>query len=148
MPVIAAIDGGGYGAAVALTLACDLVVTGDDAKFATTPAKLGLSYPATDVARLIARVGKDQAALMLFTGAPVDADAAFRIGLVQRRASHAATAALNLATSIAANAPDAVRALKRVLRDPSALGHDADFDAAFGTPDFAARLGAFLDGNR
>ena len=52
MPVICAVDGGCFGAAVALTLACDIVLAGDDAAFATTPARLGLSYPARDVARL------------------------------------------------------------------------------------------------
>lgn len=148
MPVIAAVDGGCFGAAVALTLACDIVVAGDDAVFATTPAKLGLTYPAGDVARLKARVGEGQAALMLFTGARIDADEAARIGLAHRRAAHAEPVAHELANGIAANVPEAVRALKRVLRDPTAVGHAQRFDDAFGAEAFCARLDGFLGGKR
>jgi enoyl-CoA hydratase/carnithine racemase len=148
MPVIAAVDGGCFGAGVALAIACDIVIAGDPAAFATTPAKLGLSYPASDVARLKARIGAGQAARMLFSGAPVDAQSALRIGLAQQRADRAGPAAERLAGAIAANAPDAVLALKAVLRDPAAPGHDAAFEAQFGSDSFATRLAAFLDGKR
>lgn len=148
MPVIAAVDGGCFGAAVALTLACDIVVAGDEAVFATTPAKLGLTYPATDVARLKARVGEGQAALMLFTGARIDSDEAARIGLAHRRVAHAQPAAHELANAIAANVPWAVHALKAVLRDPAGPGHTQLFDDAFGSDAFRARLGDFLGGKR
>lgn len=148
MPVIAAIDGGCFGAAVALTLACDIVVAGDEAVFATTPAKLGLSYPASDVARLIERVGRGDASLMLFSGGPVNADAALRIGLAHRRTDYAFGVAAAWAQGISLNAVGALRALKAILRDPHAQGHDQMFDDAFGSPDFAERLNAFLDGKR
>lgn len=148
MPVIAAIDGGCFGAAVALTLACDIVVAGDAAVFATTPAKLGLGYPASDVARLKARVGEGQAAAMLFTGARMGADEAARIGLAHRRAAHAQPAAHEMANAIAANVPEAVRTLKRVLRDPAGAGHAQTFDAAFGSEAFRTRLDSFLGGAR
>jgi enoyl-CoA hydratase/carnithine racemase len=148
MPVVAAIDGGCFGAAVALTLPCDIVVAGDEAVFATTPAKLGLSYPASDVARLSARVGEGTAALMLFTGNRVDADAALARSLAHVRASDAAREVLSLAEAIAANEPSAVRTLKQLLRDPNQPHHGATFDEAFGTPAFAERLTAFLNGKR
>lgn len=148
MPVIAAVDGGCFGAAVALTLACDIVLAGDEAVFATTPAKLGLTYPANDVARLKARVGEGQAALMLFTGARIDADEAARIALAHRRVAHAQPAAHELANAIAANVPEAVRGLKSVLRDPAGRGHTQAFDDAFGAAAFSARLDAFLEGRR
>lgn len=148
MPVIAAIDGACFGAAVAITLACDIVVAGDAAQFATTPARLGLSYPASDVARLKARVGEGTAALMLFTGNRLDADAALASGLAHIRASDAAREAQSLAQAIAANVPGAVRALKRTFRDPDLPDHASSFDDAFGTPAFAERLNAFLDGKR
>jgi enoyl-CoA hydratase/carnithine racemase len=139
MPVIAAVDGGCYGAAVALTLACDLRIAGDSAVFATTPAKLGIGYPGRDVARLSARVGRGQAARMLFSAMPMSADEAVRIGLADLRVTSAIEAANALAATIAANAPAAVRLLKRTLDDPS----DAGFDAAFGGPEFADRLAQF-----
>ncbi|WP_343519245.1 enoyl-CoA hydratase/isomerase family protein [Sphingomonas sp.] len=148
MPLIAAIDGGCFGAAVALTLACDIVVAGDEAVFATTPAKLGLTYPASDVARLKSRVGEGQAALMLFTGARIDADEAARIGLAHRRVAHAQPMAHELANAIAANVPWAVHALKAALRDPAGAGHVQLFDDAFGSDAFRDRLGDFLEGKR
>ncbi len=148
VPVICAVDGGCFGAAVALTLACDIVLAGDQAVFATTPAKLGLTYPAGDVARLKARVGEGQAGLMLFTGTRIDADEAARIGLAHRRIAHAQPAAHEMANAIAANVPEAVRALKSVLRDPAGAGHQQMFDDAFGSDAFRGRLGAFLEGKR
>lgn len=148
MPVIAAVDGGCFGAAVALTLACDIVVAGDGAVFSTTPAKLGIGYPAGDVARLKARVGEGQAAAMLFTGERIDADAALRIGLAHRRADHAEPVANEIARAVAANDPGAVRLLKSVLRNPLAPSHDRAFEDAFGSPAFADRLAAFLGGKR
>ncbi|UUX99614.1 enoyl-CoA hydratase/isomerase family protein [Sphingomonas sp. J315] len=148
VPVIAAVDGGCFGAAVALTLACDIVVAGDAALFATTPARLGIGYPATDVARLRERVGAGQAARMLFTGDRIDADEAARIGLAHRRVADADGEARAMAEMIAANDPDAVRMLKAVLRDPGDPAHDRSFEDAFGSSGFAERLEAFLGGKR
>jgi enoyl-CoA hydratase/carnithine racemase len=148
IPVIAAVDGGCFGAAVALTLACDIVIAGDAAVFATTPAKLGIGYPASDVARLRTRVGAGQAARMLFTGDRIDADEAARIGLAHCRVADAGVEARAMAEMIAANDADAVRMLKAVLRDPDAPGHDQAFEDAFGSPAFAQRLDAFLAGKR
>lgn len=148
VPVIAVVDGGCFGAAVALTLACDIVVAGDGALFATTPAKLGIGYPASDVARLRARIGAGQAARMLFTGDGIDADEAARIRLAHVRSADAAGEARAMAGMIAANDPDAVRLLKTVLRDPDAPDHDQAFEDAFGSPAFAQRLDAFLAGKR
>lgn len=141
MPTVAAVDGGCYGAAVALILACDIRVAGDGAIFATTPAKLGIGYPGGDVARLSAQVGRGWASHMLFTAAPLDADTAARSGLVEHRAPSANAAARVLADQIAGNAAGALRLLKRTLSDPASS--DADFDAAFGTAEFIERLAAF-----
>ncbi len=148
MPVVAAVEGGCFGAAVALTLACDIVIAGDAALFATTPAKLGIGYPASDVARLRARVGAGQAARMLFTGDRIEADEAVQIGLAHLRAADGGAKARDLAAMIADNDPHAVRLLKSILRDPGKPGHDQAFEDAFGSPAFAARLDAFLGGKR
>src|SRR3546814_2553209 len=45
---IAAIDGGCFGAGVALALACDIRIAGKHAVFGITPAKLGILYPPSD----------------------------------------------------------------------------------------------------
>ncbi|WP_213980114.1 enoyl-CoA hydratase/isomerase family protein [Sphingomonas sp. dw_22] len=142
MPVIAAIDGGCFGAAVALVLAADIRVAGNGAEFATTPARLGIGYPQQDVARLRAQVGRGVAATMLFTGDWVKADEAKAIRLVEIRAKNAGDTALAIARTVAANAPQAVRQLKRALGGP-AVDLDQAFDDAFGGPEFAEGLAAF-----
>lgn len=141
MPVIAAIDGGCFGAAVALVLAADIRIAGAHAEFATTPARLGISYPQEDVARLAAQVGKGTAALMLFTGDRLTADEAKRTGLVELATPNAGETAAGLAAAIAANAPQAVALLKRSLRGGEGL--DQRFDDAFGAAEFAEGLSAF-----
>jgi enoyl-CoA hydratase/carnithine racemase len=140
MPVIAAIDGGCFGAAVALILAADIRIAGNRAEFAVTPARLGIGYPAQDVARLQAQVGKGTASLMLFTGDRLVAEDAKRIRLIELRARKADEVALSLANSIARNAPDAVRLLKRTLRGEQT---DQAFEDAFGGSEFAEGLAAF-----
>ncbi|MEH3039612.1 MAG: enoyl-CoA hydratase/isomerase family protein [Sphingomonas paucimobilis] len=143
MPVIAAIDGGCFGAAVALALACDLIVAGDGARFAVPPARLGILYPPADVARLIAAVGRGQAARLLYTGDAIDADEARAIGLAHRRADDALAAGKSLAARIATNAPGAVRGLKLAI--DGAPGGEARFDAAFGGDELGEGLAAFRD---
>ncbi|MHA6721256.1 enoyl-CoA hydratase/isomerase family protein [Sphingomonas sp. RS6] len=147
MPVLAAIDGGCLGAAVALTLAADIRVAGDDAYFAVTPARLGISYPHVDVARLVAQVGRGVAATMLFTAGRIEADEAEAAGLVELRAPEAGRAVHDLAASIAANAPNAIRELKRAMR-----GADDDLDTAFengfGGPELSEGLAAMRERRR
>lgn len=139
MPVIAAVDGGCFGAAVALALACDLIVAGDGARFGVPPARLGILYPPADVARLVAAVGRGQAARLLFTGDTIDADEALSIGLAHLRGGSASA----LAARIAANAPGAVRGLKLAL--DAVPGGEARFDAAFAGTELAEGLAAFRD---
>lgn len=146
IPVIAAVDGGCYGAAVALAIAADIVIAGDRAKFATTPAKLGLLYPQEDIDRLQARIGPGGTALMLLSGEPLDADAALGMGLTDLRATDAGQAAEELAARIAANAPGAVRGLKAQLRGWNRGGARAAFLDRFTDPEFAERLAAFRAG--
>ena len=143
MPLIAAIDGGCFGAAIALILAADIRVAGNYAEFATTPARLGLGYPQQDVVRLTAQVGKGMASLMLFTGDRLVPDEAKRIGLVELRAKKAIETATGLATAIAGNAPQAVRLLKRTLSGGEGL--EQAFDDAFGSAEFAEGLASFRE---
>jgi enoyl-CoA hydratase len=144
-PVVVAVDGDCFGAGVALALAGDLIVAGDRARFATTPAKLGIGYPREDVARLAARIGPGQAGRLLYTAEPILADEAAALGLAELRAPDASIAAEACARTIAANAPDALRLLKRTLADPADPALDTPFDEAFGNDAFAKRLAAFQD---
>ncbi|KQN70899.1 enoyl-CoA hydratase/isomerase family protein [Sphingomonas sp. Leaf62] len=141
MPVIAAVDGGCFGAAVALILACDIVIAGDAARFAVPPARLGILYPPADIARLTAAIGRGHAARLLFTGDAIAADEAEAIGLIHHRAPAALPLAMQFANRIAANAPQAVRSLKRSL--DAEPGGEARFDAAFAGPELREGFAAF-----
>ncbi len=142
IPVIAVIAGGCYGAGVALALAADIRIAGERARFAVTPAKLGIGYPAVDVRRLAALVGRGQAARMLFAAETLDARRAEAIGLVEAAAVDPWVEALAMAQKIADNSVRSTRMLKSVLNDDAA-DPDAAFDALFAGTDLAEGLVAY-----
>ena len=148
IPTIAAVDAGCYGAGVALILACDITVAGAGARFAITPARLGLIYPRDDVARLVAAVGAAQAVRLLSSGVTIDAQEAGRCGLAQQLAGDGDAAALELAEVIAGNAPSCVQALKAMVQQPENFTPeelDASFVARLATDTFLEGLAAFRE---
>lgn len=148
MPVIAVIEGGCFGAAVALTLAADIRVAGHQAEFAVTPARLGLGYPREDVARLVRQVGRGMASLLLFTGDKLLSEEAYKVSLVELRNRRAQDTAEGIANALAGNAPQAIALLKRTLADLDDPAHDAAFDDAFGGAEFAEGLASFRERRR
>jgi enoyl-CoA hydratase/carnithine racemase len=147
IPTIALVEGGAYGAGVAVAIACDIRVAAPAARFATTPAKLGISYPQEDVHRLVSLVGPGQASRLLFSAAPIDGREAERIGLVELCAEDAVAEAERLAQAIAANALQSLHTLKRSVR-LAALGtlqndeQDQLFDDLLGSTTLFDRLSA------
>lgn len=117
-PTIAAIEGPCVGGGMALALCCDLRLAASDARFAITPARLGLTYSLADTRRLIEAVGPSAARDMLFTGRMLDAGEALRIGLVN--AVHPAEAfearVLEKAREIAGASAWTVRTTKQIVR--------------------------------
>jgi enoyl-CoA hydratase/carnithine racemase len=81
-PTIAVVDGFCIGGGCQLAVGCDLRLATDRARFGITPAKLGIVYPASSLARLTALVGPSAAKLLLYSADLIDADHALRIGLV------------------------------------------------------------------
>lgn len=137
MPLVACVAGPCHGAGVALALAADVIAAEPGATFAIPPARLGIGYPAEDVARLAVRVGRGRAARLLFTGSSIDAAEALRIGLADAADGDA------LVDAIAANDRAALRALKAALSDPADPAHAAAFDAGFGGAAFQAAAARF-----
>lgn len=140
---IARIDGPCYGAGVALALACDIRIAAPAARFAVTPAKIGIGYPQEDVARLVAAVGPGQAARILFTGNPIDAGEAMRIGLVEMLGDTGVCDAL-IADLLSCDG-GSIAMLKHGIAlagrgVSSDRGQDDAFDAMLGSDTLAARL--------
>jgi enoyl-CoA hydratase/carnithine racemase len=148
VPSIAMVEGACYGAGVAVAMACDMRFAGAGARFAVTPAKLGIAYPQEDVHRLVSLVGAGQAARLLLTAGSVDGAEAERIGLVERYVeSGVEEEVVAAASAIAANDPASLAALRRgVALAASGIAQDDEqdrrFDALLGSGALTERLAA------
>ena len=116
-PTVALIRGACVGGGCGLAVSCDLRVCGPSARFAITPAKLGIVYPVSLTKRLVDLVGPAQAKAMLFTGAALTARQAYERGLVNDVYEDDAVEAeaVALAETIATRAPYSIRATKQVI---------------------------------
>src|SRR3954453_15310231 len=128
MPAIAAVRGFALAGGAELAIACDLRVAAEDATFGFPEVKIGIFPGAGGALRLPRIVGGGATRDLLFTGRRLSAEEAFRLGLVDRLAPAEAVleSAGDLAGVIAANAPLAVRAVKRAL----AVSHGTSLDTA------------------
>lgn len=118
-PLIAAIEGYALAGGFELSLACDLAVAAENARFGIPEAKRGLVAAAGGLVRL-PRMAPYRVALELaLTGEMIPAARAYELGLLNRivPAGQALEGALALARAIVANGPLAVAASKRVMRD-------------------------------
>jgi enoyl-CoA hydratase/carnithine racemase len=117
-PTLAAVNGAAVGIGMDMALLCDLRIASEYAKFAQLFVKLGLVCDVTGLWLLPQIVGRARATQLLLTGEMVDATEAEHIGLVSRvvPADDLLPAAYEIARSIAANPPLAVRAIKQGLR--------------------------------
>jgi enoyl-CoA hydratase/carnithine racemase len=110
--VVAGVDGPARGGGVELALACDIRVATPGATFAETGVSLGLLGAWGGTARLPEVVGTGDALDLSLSGRTVDAEEALRMGLVQRVVGEPYA----VAEEVAGNDPDALRALKGLVR--------------------------------
>lgn len=131
---IAAINGAAYGGGLEMALTCDIRIAAEGARMALAEVKVGLCPPGGSF-NLPRLVGLSNAMWLLLSGEPADADEALRIGLVTRVVPQAdlLPTALAMAETIAANAPLAVRATRKLAH----LGLEMP-------KDYARRMGASL----
>lgn len=83
-PTIARIQGSCFGGGALLALACDFRIADSSARFAITPAKLGLCYSISDTSNLVSTVGLPMARRILLLAEVLDAESALQCGLVDR----------------------------------------------------------------
>jgi enoyl-CoA hydratase/carnithine racemase len=117
-PTICALNGGAAGYGLDLALGCDIRMAADTAKLNPGFAKRGI-LPESGGTWLLPRiVGYAVAAEIAFTGRTLTAAEALELKLVNHvvPAAELADAASRLAAEVAANAPLAVRAIKRMMR--------------------------------
>jgi enoyl-CoA hydratase len=130
-PVIAAVNGPAVAAGVALVEACDLCVAAESAWFALAEVTLGIGVE--PFVQSLWTLPQKVLMELLLTGEPLSARRAHAVGFVNRLApdGEALTAAVELAETIAANAPLVVRASKAMLyRGQAAMGMEDALRAA------------------
>lgn len=117
-PIIALLEGGVWGGACEAAMACDILVATPDATFAITPAKLGIPYNLGGLLTLLNGVPLPVAKEMLFTAQPIPASQALNLGVINhiRPAEEIEPFVLQIAATIAANAPLSVTVMKEQMR--------------------------------
>jgi enoyl-CoA hydratase len=153
-PVIAAVNGYALGGGCELALACHLRIASENAKFGQPEVNLGLIPGYGGTQRLARLIGKGRAMEMILTGNPIDANEAFRVGLVNKVVlqSELLSTAENVARTILSKGQVAIRmALEAVNMTQETTQSDGQaleatlFGVCCGTEDFKEGTKAFLE---
>jgi enoyl-CoA hydratase/carnithine racemase len=151
-PVIAAVNGYAFGGGLETAMSCDIRVAARTASFAAPEIKLGWIGGGGMAAFLSQAAGASNAALMLMTGDPIDADTALRWGIVSELTEPDALLgrAQQLAGIIAQRPPIAAETAKANLRaaanmpQEQAIRYERDLQTVtFATDDAAEGRAAF-----
>ncbi|MCX6023744.1 MAG: enoyl-CoA hydratase/isomerase family protein, partial [Chloroflexi bacterium] len=113
-PVIAAVNGVAAGAGMSLSMAADIRIASQEARFSAIFVKRGLIADTGSTHLLPRLIGTGFAAELIFTGAVIDVERAREMGLVNRvvEHQHLLTEAMDMAETIAANPPLTVQMAK------------------------------------
>ncbi len=154
VPTLALVRGYCIGGGLGIAMRCDLRLARDDARFAITPARLGLGYGFDGVASLHRRLGHATTADLLFSGRKLGADEARAKGVcdfVYPSATFEADCAAYV-DQLAWNAPLTIRAAKAALRNlarPEAERDRSEVDArvktCFDSTDYQEGQRAFAE---
>jgi enoyl-CoA hydratase/carnithine racemase len=142
-PTIARINGGMFGGATDLALACDFRIGIPGIEASMPAARLGLHYYKGGIFRYFSRIGMDNAKRMFLAAEHIRADRLLSMGFLTEIAEpqYFDETVDSLAAQIAANAPLAVQGVKLSLNEIARHGWD---DAAFTTRADAALSSADL----
>ena len=155
-PTVAAINGHCLGGGLELAVTCDLRIAARGAKMGMPPARLGLVYGHTGIAKFLEVVGPARTRELFMTGENYPAERAESFGLVNRVVDDASLEeeALSLAGTITGNAPLSMRGNKRVIEALMAgTGADPELErelielreACFSSEDFREGIAAFAE---
>ena len=128
IPVIAAVNGFALGGGCEISMSCDIRICSENAVFGQPEVGLGITPGFGGTQRLARLVGPGKAKEMIYGARNIKADEAYRIGLVNNvyPIEELIPAAKKLASTIARNAPIAVRNCKRAINE----GLQVDMDQA------------------
>ena len=114
-PVIAAVNGAAAGAGMNLALGCDFRLGSDRAKFAESFVKIGLVPDWAGFSSLPRLIGTAKAMELMMTGDRIDAEEAYRLGLLNHIFPYDSfrEASLNFAKRLATGPPETLARIKR-----------------------------------
>ena len=153
-PIIAAVEGYALAGGFEIALSCDMIVASSEAKFGLPEVKRGLVAGAGGLLRLPARIPYHVAMEIALTGDHYPAARLAEVGLVNQvtEPGRALAAAKELAARIAANAPLALAATKRVIVESRDWPSDQQFakqgeiiGPVFGSKDAMEGAAAFAE---
>lgn len=154
IPVLAAVNGVAAGAGLNLALACDVRLASSAARFGASFVRIGLHPDWGGTFHLPRRVGLAAALDLCWTGEPIGAEEALRLGLVQRvfPAKEFGRRWRAYAAALAAAPATSVRAIKRSMRASASrtleqclAAESAAQAACWASPDAAEGLAAFAE---
>ncbi|QHQ36390.1 enoyl-CoA hydratase/isomerase family protein [Algicella marina] len=119
LPVVAALNGGTYGGAVDIALACDFRLGAEGMRLTVPAARLGIHYPAEGLARAARLFGLQVARRIFLAAESFPAESLLTLGLVEslHPVEELEQAAGDFADHLAALAPLAVQGMKQTLRE-------------------------------
>ena len=152
-PVIAAINGFALGGGCELAMSCHLRIASTQAKFGQPEVKLGLIPGYGGTQRLPMLIGKSKALELLLTSDMINAEEAFRLGLVNHvtEPELLLSKSIEIANKISQLAPVAIAGIIRSVNafyDKNENGFDKEvqeFGKCFITEDFKEGTQAFLE---
>lgn len=156
-PIIAMVNGFCLGGGNELALACDLRVCSENARFSQPEINLGIIPGGGGTQRLTRLVGEGRSMEMILTGDMIDAETAYRFGLVNHvhPVGELRTRTMELAAKIANKAPIALQLAKEAVKFASrsnldeGLRREVDlFAICFSTEDKKEGVSAFLEKRR
>jgi enoyl-CoA hydratase len=139
---VAAVEGPAIAGGTEILQATDVRVAGESARFGVSEARWGLFPLGGSAVRLVRQIPYTLAAEILLTGRHLTAREALDMGLIGHVVpdGEALTRALEIAETIAANGPLAVRAILQTIRESEGLPEDDAFalEAKLGMAVFAS----------
>lgn len=152
-PVLAAINGFALGGGLELAMACHLRIAADNAKLGQPEINLGLIPGFGGTQRLLRLAGRAATLELCLLGAPINAERALQLGIVNRvvPAADLESTAIAIAEQLASAAPQALRGILDavLLGGEAAIDTGLDFETqafalAFATEDMREGTRAFL----